>query len=147
MAVESIVPPRSDDRLIRTAPERSTNTRGWKMPHGTCCSRAATYRDQVILLFALACTLCVPSARAQTTESFQTWTASSPDTWEGQNLSGASQDEPVNAVVEVAVRNAKTVIRRCGDARAVGTNSTMSRLKRDPAQNPREPAYLGRNKA
>jgi len=115
------------------------------MPHGTCCSRAATYRDQVILLFALACTLCVPSARAQTTESFQTWTVSSPDTWEGQNLSGASQDEPVNAVVEVGVRNAATANQPSGGVRAVGADSTVSRPRRYPAQSPLEPAYLGRN--
>ncbi|MCH9002292.1 MAG: hypothetical protein IIC02_06935 [Planctomycetes bacterium] len=58
-------------------------------------------------------------------ESFQTWTASSADTWQTQDLSGAPFNVPANSVVEVAVRNDATTAQMWGGVRAVG--STLER--------------------
>ncbi len=60
--------------------------------------------------------------RAQYTESFQTWTASSSGAWETQDLSGAPYNVPANAVVEVAIRNERFNAERWGGVRAVGSS-------------------------
>ena len=59
-------------------------------------------------------------ADAQYTENFQTWSATSADTWQTQSLAGAPFSVPANAVVEIAVRNVATGNQRSGGVRAVG---------------------------
>jgi probable HAF family extracellular repeat protein len=71
-------------------------------------------------------------ARAQYTEKFNAWTASSPDAWQTQSLSGAPYNVPANAVVEVAIRNSDTVNSRYGGVRAVGS-SLQRRIEMEPA--------------
>jgi|GEM_PF-1368429 len=72
-----------------------------------------------ILLFVLG---GVQSANAQYTESYQAWSATTADTWETQDLSGAPFNVPANAVVEVAMRNANTSQSRSAGVRAVGSS-------------------------
>jgi probable HAF family extracellular repeat protein len=59
------------------------------------------------------------------TETFQTWSATSAATWQTQSLAGAPWNVPANAVVEIAVRNARNVAELSGGVRAVG--STLDR--------------------
>ncbi len=80
------------------------------------------WRAGSIAPLVVAC-ICWPQiVRAQYTENFQTWTASSSDTWETQDLSGAPYNVPANAVVEVAIRNERFNIERWGGVRAVGSS-------------------------
>ncbi|MBI3833279.1 MAG: hypothetical protein HY287_03000 [Planctomycetes bacterium] len=55
-------------------------------------------------------------------ESFQAWSATSTATWETKSLSGSPFSVPASAVVEIAIRNAKTSNSRYGGARAVGSS-------------------------
>ena len=61
-------------------------------------------------------------AYADYVESYQTWSATSGDNWQVQDLSGAPYSVPANAVVEVAVRNSRTVAEYWGGVRAVGSS-------------------------
>ncbi|MCH7943901.1 MAG: hypothetical protein IIB67_11825, partial [Proteobacteria bacterium] len=54
-------------------------------------------------------------------ESFQSWTASSPDTWQTQSLSGSPYFVPASAIVEIAVRNSNASAQLWGGVRAVGS--------------------------
>ncbi|MHC5109099.1 MAG: hypothetical protein ACYTHJ_04380 [Planctomycetota bacterium] len=56
------------------------------------------------------------------TESFETWTATSADTWETVTLSGSPWNVPANATLEVAIRNDATAAQRWGGVRAVGSS-------------------------
>ena len=53
------------------------------------------------------------------TESFQTWSATSADTWQTKSLAGAPWNVPANAVVEVVVRNGDVSHEFWGGVRAV----------------------------
>ena len=64
----------------------------------------------------------VPCAHAQYTESFQTWSATSADTWQTRDLAAAPFNVPANAVVEIAVRNGNCDNERWGGVRVVGSS-------------------------
>lgn len=55
-------------------------------------------------------------------ERFDTWTATSSDTWQVQDLSASPYNVPADAVLEVAVRNTNTGGERWGGVRAVGSS-------------------------
>ena len=77
------------------------------------------HRGGIILSLLVA---AVPSARfayADYVESYQTWSATSADTWQVQDLSGAPYNVPANAVVEVAVRNSRAVAAACAPSAPV----------------------------
>jgi len=76
-----------------------------------------------VLVLLLAVFPCVsPTAYGSYVESYQTWSATSADTWESKDLSGAPFNVPANAVVEVAVRNSDGSNAMWGGARAVGSS-------------------------
>jgi len=54
-------------------------------------------------------------------ENFQKWKATATDAWQTKSLAGAPFNVPANAVVEVAVRNARTGKEQWGGVRAVGS--------------------------
>lgn len=75
-----------------------------------------------MLVVLLAATALAPhTARGDYVESYQEWQATSADTWEVQDLSGAPFNVPANAVVEVAVVNERAVAELWGGVRAVGS--------------------------
>jgi probable HAF family extracellular repeat protein len=75
-----------------------------------------------VLPIIVACFALPNLARAQYVESFESWTASTADTWETQDLSGSPYNVPANAVIEVAIRNSNTSNSRFGGVRAVGSS-------------------------
>jgi hypothetical protein len=83
-----------------------------------------TTRATVVLILAAIATMGLHSTPAygDYLESFQTWSASSNDTWQTKDLSGAPFNVPADAVVEVAVRNANASAELWGGVRAVGSS-------------------------
>ncbi|MCP3905744.1 MAG: VCBS repeat-containing protein [Planctomycetes bacterium] len=57
------------------------------------------------------------------TETFQSWSATSADTWQTKDLSGAPFNVPANAVIEVAVYHTNTSYQRWGGVREIGPNN------------------------
>jgi len=90
--------------------ERDATTAGAQNPTATW---STTWRTAIIS--ALLNETCY-------VESFQSWSATSADTWETKDLSGAPFNVPAGAVVEVAVRNSNTSSTRSGGVRAVGSS-------------------------
>ncbi len=74
----------------------------------------------LFLVFGV-CGLFPVAARAQYTESFQVWAATSADVWQTKDLAAAPFNVPANAVVEIAVRNDSDTAQRYGGVRAVGS--------------------------
>ena len=90
-------------------------------PKSIASSRSAHCKK--VLIPVLLLYMVLPSAAyAQYTESFETWTATTADTWETKDLSGAPFNVPANAVVEVAVRNSDDENELWGGVRAVGSS-------------------------
>ncbi|MGB0716796.1 MAG: hypothetical protein ACPGXK_13015, partial [Phycisphaerae bacterium] len=67
------------------------------------------------------------------TESNETWTASSADSWETVTLSGSPYNVPANAILEVGIRNDAIENERSGGVRAVGS-SLQRRLQLQEAE-------------
>lgn len=84
--------------------------------------RSHPFRSLALLLLPLIWT--GDRAFAQYTESYQSWSASSADTWETKDLSGAPFNVPAGVVVEVAIRNSNSGVGkdRWGGVRAVGSS-------------------------
>lgn len=76
----------------------------------------------LVAALVVACIGFPQLVRAQYIESFQTWSATSADTWQTKDLSGAPFNVPGRAVVEVAIRNASISLPRFGGVRAVGSS-------------------------
>ncbi|MCG8404495.1 MAG: hypothetical protein MI923_04770 [Phycisphaerales bacterium] len=65
-------------------------------------------------------------------ERFQTWSATSADTWQVMDLSGSPYNIPADAVLEVAVRNGYSSGERWGGVRAVGSSLNRRILLHEP---------------
>jgi len=83
-----------------------------------------THRTVVLLILVAVAIVASDSTLAygDYVESFQAWSASSNDTWQTKDLSGAPFNVPANAVAEVAVRNANASTELWGGVRAVGSS-------------------------
>jgi len=84
--------------------------------------RGTRDRAGTVLWLAVVVTLWPQATRAQYVESFQAWSATSADTWETKDLSGAPFNVPADAVVEIAVRNADAAGQRWGGGRSAGSS-------------------------
>ncbi len=100
-------------------------------PKSTASSRSAHCKK--ILIPALLLYMVLQSAAyAQYTESVETWTATTADTWETKDLSGTPFNVPANAVVEVAIGNDRFNAERWGGVRAVGSSHDRRFQLREP---------------
>ena len=61
-------------------------------------------------------------AQAQYVESYQSWSATSSDTWQTRDLAAAPFNVPANAVVEIAILNTDCSPELYGGVRAVGSS-------------------------
>ncbi len=86
-------------------------------------ARRRACRWRVLSVLATLAVVGLPElASAQYVESFESWSATSADTWQTKDLSGAPFSVPGSVVVEVAIRNVSTSESRFGGVRAVGSS-------------------------
>lgn len=90
--------------------ERNATTAGTENPTATW----ATTKRQAIISAVLNTTCYV--------EVFQSWSATSADIWQTQDLAASPFNVPASAIVEIAVQNTDNTAERYGGVRAVGSS-------------------------
>ncbi len=114
-----MIPSQSDGKHLGSSMERNKSIRLPLLPEFL----TPILEPPSVGLLVFTMVVCISTTtNAQYTESFQSWSATSTNTWQTKSLSGAPFNVPANAVVEIAVINSNLNNSRQGGIRAVGSS-------------------------